>query len=225
MRLTRRWGCFATPMEQRIGNTQKNLTRTTMESANERRTTNGTSGDERWVQWSRWIGWSLVAVILLTPAIAMQFTDDVAWTAGDFLFAAVLLIGTGLLAEWVVRHSSDTAYRMGAGVALMATLLLAWSNAAVGFVGAGANTANILYVALLGMVVVGSFVAGFRAPGMAKAMIAAAVGQGLVLCVAFAMDLVQPEETRILVLLTLFFIALWSAAAALFTKAARRAKA
>jgi len=43
----------------------------------------------------RIIGWSLVGLILLAPLVAMQFTREVAWTASDFLFAGVLLIGGG----------------------------------------------------------------------------------------------------------------------------------
>jgi len=47
----------------------------------------------------RTAGWSAVGLILLTPLAAMQFTSAVAWDAQDFLFAAVLLIGAGLLLE------------------------------------------------------------------------------------------------------------------------------
>lgn len=196
-----------------------------MTSTNEREPMIGINGDERWVKRLRVIGWSLVAVILLLPAIATQLTNEVDWSAGDFFFAALLLGGTGLMAELVVRRTRDNAYRAGAAVALFATLSLAWTNAAVGFVGAGANAANILYVALIGLVVATSFVAGFRAPGMAKAMVAAAIGQGLVMVLAFASELVPGVERGFIIGINLFFMALWSAAAALFQKAARRASA
>ncbi|WP_429204981.1 hypothetical protein [Massilia sp. UYP11] len=36
------------------------------------------------------------AMILLAPLVAMQFTREVAWTAGDFGAAALLLSGAGL---------------------------------------------------------------------------------------------------------------------------------
>lgn len=221
MRLTRRRSCFATP-GRNVSGGNDNQIRTTMTSTNEEGTMSGKQGDERWIGRLRVIGWTAVAIILLLPAIAMQLTDEVDWSAGDFMAAGVLLIGTGLLAELVVRRTRDNAYRAGAAIALFATLLLAWSNAAVGFVGSGGNTANILYVALLAVVLAGGFVAGFAAPGMAKAMVAAAVGQGLVMVLAFASDLVGPEETGIILFMNLFFVALWSAAAVLFRKAARR---
>ena len=177
---------------------------------------------ERWIQRLRVIGWSTVAIILLLPAIGMQFSEEVDWSAGDFLFAAILLGGTGLLVELVVRRSQNNAYRAGAVLALITLLLLAWSNAAVGFVGAGANAANILYVALIGMVAAASFAAGFSARGMGKAMIAAAIGQGLIAGLAFSQELVQADERMAILGINAFFIALWSAAAALFRKAARK---
>lgn len=181
--------------------------------------------DEPWINRLRVIGWTLVALLLLLPAVAMVFADQVDWSVGDFLFATVLLGGTGLLVELVVRRNHDNAYRAAAAIALFTLLLLAWSNAAVGFVGAGANAANILYVALIGIVAASSFAAGFQAPGMAKAMIAAAIGQGLIAAMAFALDLVQDDERTAVIGISLFFIALWSAAAALFRKAAKHTEA
>src|SRR3569623_2014811 len=38
----------------------------------------------------RLAGWGAVAALLLLPAVAMQFPRDVAWTANDFAFGAVL---------------------------------------------------------------------------------------------------------------------------------------
>ena len=178
--------------------------------------------DGPWIGRLRVIGWTMVAILLLLPAIAMQFTDEVQWTAGDFLFAAVLLGGTGLLVELVVRRSGDNAFRAGAIIALLGIFLLGWSNAAVGFVGSGANTANILYMALIGLAFVLGCVVRFRARGMVGVMAAMAIAQALITVMAFAQGLVGTEETTIIVAINGFFIALWTAAAALFTKAADR---
>lgn len=180
------------------------------------------TNDGPWIRRLRVIGWSLVAILLLLPAIAMQFTDEVQWTAGDFLFAAVLLGGTGLLVELVVRRSGDIAYRAGALVALLGIFLLGWSNAAVGFVGSGANVANILYMALIGLAFVLGCVVLFRARGMVGVMVTVAVAQALITVVAFAQGLVRAEETTVIVAINGFFIALWTAAALLFKKAADR---
>ncbi|MDV6329933.1 hypothetical protein [Asticcacaulis sp. 201] len=54
----------------------------------------------------RALGWLGVVAVLIAPVIAMQFTAEVNWTASDFLFAGVLLIGGGALIElfaWRVR--------------------------------------------------------------------------------------------------------------------------
>ena len=44
-----------------------------------------------------------VVIILLIPLIAMQFTDEVNWNLPDFIVAGVLLLGTGLACELVLR--------------------------------------------------------------------------------------------------------------------------
>lgn len=203
-------------------NTRTNQKRSTMERTHENKAMMSDNRDERLWASLRVIGWSLVAVLLLLPAIAMQFTQEVAWSIGDFIVAGVLLIGTGTLVELLLRRSRDNAYRAGAVLALVGCLLLAWSNAAVGIVGAGANVVNVLYMALIGIAIAASYAAGFTARGMAKAMIATAVGQGAILLLAFAANLVPHAGTFVTLLVNGFFLALWSAAALLFRKAAQR---
>jgi nitrate/nitrite transporter NarK len=44
-----------------------------------------------------------VVFLLLIPLVAMQFTNEVNWTLSDFVVAAVLLLGTGLVCEFVMR--------------------------------------------------------------------------------------------------------------------------
>lgn len=82
--------------------------------------------------WLRPVGWGLVALVLLTPLVAMQFTREVAWTASDFLFAALLMIGAGVLIELAARKLRNRAgAAMVAGAVLLAVLLI-WSQGAVG---------------------------------------------------------------------------------------------
>lgn len=53
----------------------------------------------------RFIGILLViAVLLCIPIIAMQITNEVTWTLSDFIIAGILLFGTGILIELVVRN-------------------------------------------------------------------------------------------------------------------------
>lgn len=69
-----------------------------------------------------------VALLLLIQLIAMQFTDEVNWTLSDFLVAGVLLLGTGLMCELVLRKVNDIRLRIAICVALLAMLLVVWAG-------------------------------------------------------------------------------------------------
>ena len=83
------------------------------------------------------LSWILlsVAVILFIPFIAMKLTDEVAWSLSDFAVAAVLLAGTGLLCELVVRRIRKTGYRIALCATLLTILALVWLELAVGIFG------------------------------------------------------------------------------------------
>jgi peptidoglycan/LPS O-acetylase OafA/YrhL len=76
-----------------------------------------------------------VALLLLIPLIAMQFTEEVNWTLSDFVVAGVLLLGTGLLCELVLRKVKNIRYRIAICIALLAALFLVWAELAVGIFG------------------------------------------------------------------------------------------
>lgn len=76
-----------------------------------------------------------VALILLIPLIAMQFTNEVNWTLLDFVAAGVLLLGTGLMCELVMRRVKKIKHRIAICAVLLAALLLIWLELAVGIFG------------------------------------------------------------------------------------------
>ena len=76
-----------------------------------------------------------VAVLLLIPFIAMLFTNEVNWTLSDFIIAAGLLLGTGLLCELVLRKVNKTENRIAICAVLLAALILIWLELAVGIFG------------------------------------------------------------------------------------------
>ena len=78
---------------------------------------------------------SAVSLLVLIPLIAMQFTDKVKWTLPDFLVAAVLLLGTGLTIDFIMKKVKSTKYRIALTVALLAILFLVWAELAVGILG------------------------------------------------------------------------------------------
>lgn len=76
-----------------------------------------------------------VTVLLLVPLIAMQLTAEVNWTLFDFVVAGVLLLGTGLLCEFVMRKVNNKRYRVIICVVILVILLLIWLELAVGISG------------------------------------------------------------------------------------------
>jgi len=166
------------------------------------------------------------AGLLLIPLVAMQFTKEVNWSLFDFIVMGALLYGAGLTYVLVSRMGNNGAYRLGAGVAAAAGLLLIWGNLAVGFIGNEDNPANLLYGAVLAVAAVGALVARFRAPGMARAMFAAALTQVAVPFVAAFIW--KPEIDRgmlYVIALNTIFAGIWAASGWLFRRASRAGQA
>jgi hypothetical protein len=76
-----------------------------------------------------------VALLLLIPLVAMQFTAEVNWTLSDFIIAGILLLGTGLIGELVMRKVTKIPHRFALCAGILAVLMLAWAELAVGIFG------------------------------------------------------------------------------------------
>ena len=72
---------------------------------------------------------------MLIPFIAMQFTNEVDWSLFDFIIMGVLLYGTGLLCELVMRKVKSIRNRILICAALVFAFLLIWAELAVGIFG------------------------------------------------------------------------------------------
>jgi hypothetical protein len=173
------------------------------------------NGGGRGGSWIRPVLWGAAAALLALPAVAMQFTAEVNWTASDFVFAAVVFGTIGLLAEAAVRMSSNWSYRAGAGFALAAAFATVWANAAVGMIGSEDNTYNLLFLGVVALALLGAAVARFRANGMAAAMLLAGLVHAGVAIGGYAAD---PKGATF----SLAFVLLWLLSAALFRNAARK---
>lgn len=77
----------------------------------------------------------LVGGLLMIPLIAMQFTNEVNWDIFDFIVAGVLLLGTGLLCELVLRLVRSNQNRILLCGVLLLLLFLVWAELAVGIFG------------------------------------------------------------------------------------------
>lgn len=173
---------------------------------------------------NRWriAAWAAVALVLLLPLVAMQVTEEVVWDVADFALAGALLVGTGLTFELAVRRTDNTTYRAAVGVALVAAFILIWVNVAVGVIGAAGDDANLMYVGVLAVGILGALVARFRPHGMARALFAMALAQAVVALIAMAAGLGAPASGPMeLLFLNGFFIVLWVGSAWLFWRAAR----
>jgi uncharacterized PurR-regulated membrane protein YhhQ (DUF165 family) len=81
----------------------------------------------------RLLGWGAVALVMLAPAVAMTLdAPGVNWTASDFLFAGVLLIGGGAIVELVAWRVKKPAVRIGFALLVVAVVALVWIEGAVG---------------------------------------------------------------------------------------------
>lgn len=114
------------------------------------------------------------------------------------------------------------AYRTAVGVAVAATVLLAWLSAGVGIIGADGDPANRMYAGVVAVGAVGALLARFRPSGMARTLVAMAVTQALVAAIALLADLGRAYSPPMeLVALNGIFVALFVAAAMLFAAAGR----
>ena len=148
--------------------------------------------------------------------------DGVNWTIGDFIFAGVIFATVGGLLELVVKLTPNASYRGAVAFALLGSLLVVWSNLAVGIVGSEQNVFNRLFFAALLIGVASAATARFRAPGMSWAMTATAVSLGIafVIATAFGTDEANVSH-RVELFGVCIFELLFVASAYLFRRAAR----
>lgn len=76
-----------------------------------------------------------VPALLLIPLIAMQFNNGVDWKIFDFIIMGVLLLGTALLCEIVLRKVKSIKGRILLCGAVLFAFFLIWAELAVGIFG------------------------------------------------------------------------------------------
>ena len=156
----------------------------------------------------------VTAFILLLPLLAMQVTDEVSWNLADFAVAGVLLFGAGLIVELVATKGGNSAYRAAVGIAVVAALLLIWTNLAVGLVGNEDNPANLIYAGVLAIGFIGAIIGRLQPDGMARALLATALAQAVASVIALVLD-----ATMAVLVINAFVLMLFAGSAALFRRA------
>ena len=136
------------------------------------------------------------------------------------VFAGSLIYGFMVLNA---RYPNNTNYKIAVGLALAATFLLFWVNGAVGIIGSSNNDANMMFFGVLAIPFTGALIARFVPKGMARTMFTTAGVQILVATIALAggFGTSGPTWPWDVVILTVFFSALWVGSGILFQKAAQ----
>jgi len=137
------------------------------------------SGIQRFWRVATWGG---AAGLLSLPAIAMAFFPDagVDWSGSDFVLMGVMLFVACASVEVGAHVGDDFAYLGGVVMAVGTGFVTVWANLAVGMIQDEGDPANLVFLAVLALAVLGTLAARFKAAGMSKVMLATGAAQALV---------------------------------------------
>ena len=76
--------------------------------------------------------WGAICALLIAPLLAMQFTNEVAWTGSDFAVAAAMLAILGVAFEMVFRSPLHAPLKGVSLAAVLTVVALIWAQGAVG---------------------------------------------------------------------------------------------
>lgn len=151
-------------------------------------------------------GWGSLLALLLLPALAMQVTGEVDWTASDFVFAAILLGFVGFVVEAAVRFARPGAPRIGYILGGFMVFFTCWVNAAVGIIG-DEDSVNVFFFLMVMVAMLAGALARFQ-PGALRWIAALlAAGQYAIGIAALWMMPGHAVEWGLLTFLALMWIA------------------
>lgn len=75
---------------------------------------------------------ALIVLMLCIPATAMQFTEEVNWSAFDFLAAGVLLTTLAICLDLAITRIQSKKLRTAGIMIIVIVFLLTWVELAVG---------------------------------------------------------------------------------------------
>lgn len=167
---------------------------------------------------------SITILLLLIPFIAMFVTDEMNWSAADFVVAGVLVFSAGIIYEWLSTKGSSIIHRTAVALAVITSLGLLWVNLAVGLIGNENNPANTLYLGVIAIGLIGLIVARFKTRALQYVLYAMAIAQAAVPVIAYfiwkpqfvsAINIVQ------VIGVNTFFVLLFAVSGLLFRQASR----
>ena len=162
------------------------------------------------------------ALLMLLPLAASLLLEDFNWGVFDFIFTGGLLFAAGLAFDLITRRSGSNVYRAAFAVAIATAAFLFFSNLAVGVIGSDDEPANVMYLGVIAIPVIGAVAVRFRPGGMAWAMFVAAAAQASTIVIALVFGLHTYPESSVLEIFAVngFFMTGWIVAGLLFRWAA-----
>ena len=159
----------------------------------------------------------IALLILLVLLITIQSTDEVAW--GIFVFAFTVLFGASFAYESIIKKSAPTIYKAAIAIAIVTILILFWINGAVGIIGSEDNPANLMYLGVIIIVIIGSLISQFKPRRMALTLSLAALVQILVPIIALIIWRPKVDLGVLgIFILNGFFVAMFIISASLFKR-------
>lgn len=163
---------------------------------------------------------ALVGVFFAFLIILNQLSEEMVWTISDFGFAFVLIYSAGLALLFAIERSDVGIYKIAAGLAILTAFVLIWTNLAVGLIGNEGNSANLLYVSVIAVGLIGASITKLSARPMSFVMFAMAGTQILVPLIALVFW--KPDDITADVAgvfgITTFFAALFVISGLLFRR-------
>ncbi len=119
--------------------------------------------------------------------------------------------------------TGNPAYKSAVGLALATPFLLVWMIGAVGVLGRDGDRADLMYIAVFAVGIIGAIIARFQPHGIARTLFATALAQALVAVIALIAGMHQAPYSSVGEILSFngFFVALFLGSAWLFRNAAR----
>jgi uncharacterized membrane protein YjjP (DUF1212 family) len=79
--------------------------------------------------------YSVPALIMGVAVLGNLFSKEFNWSSSDFLIAGILLFGTALIIDLIIRIIKNRAYKILLCVVVLFVLILTWVELAVGLFG------------------------------------------------------------------------------------------
>ena len=169
-------------------------------------------------EWPRGImGLGLIAALMIVPVIILRAPGFI-FEPGEVIFLLILFATVAIAQQIVGRVPAHRAFAVGVGLALFTGLAQLWLNLAVGTIASEDDPANLIYLAVVALALIGAAVGRFRPQGMAGAMVGAAIAQ----CVAFFVALAAGWGFTGPI--TICFASLWLIAATAFRRSAGQSR-